>query len=112
MDRRPMINQLDVEERNSQAGIMKSIYEKAIATIIRLDPDTEGSDLALQSIRDCHTAWIGRTKQPRDIPVRKESEEECTFQAKNEILGPNSRERLTSIGRLMFRYWWLRAWVV
>jgi hypothetical protein len=49
---RAYINQLDIEERNSQVGMMNSIYEKVIATTVLLDPDTEDSDLALRSIGD------------------------------------------------------------
>jgi hypothetical protein len=49
---RVYINQLDIEERNSQVGMMNSIYEKVIATTVLLDPDTEDSDLALRSIGD------------------------------------------------------------
>ncbi len=88
------INQGNTEERNLQVQAMTNIYQEAVEVAIWLGPERDGSNMALELLRDlyqcCH--------HPAQIRAIIES--------------PNSKPYFQALVALFDREYWGRLWVV
>ena len=90
----PSINQKDSNERTNQIGMMTDIYWKAISVAIWLGPDADGSDAALELLKDLKKEERARRRLSEMVTSRSASDD------------------LQSLVALFKREYWDRLWIV
>ena len=106
------IDEQNVEERNAQVSIMKSIYENAEEVYVWLGVSSEDSDLAMRKIGDFGRYLNGLSAQhDNDLhrAVGTLSPEDPTIFGEE---GSETFKSWNSIAVLLRRDRWFRAWII
>lgn len=112
------INQSDTEERNSQVGEMKSVYENADQVLVWLGPAADDSHLAMDKLRNVAKTFKELAKNKRNDETHegfvRRFYVDCGDEANSWILGPPpfDPKPWVALRRLLNRPWWTRLWVV
>jgi hypothetical protein len=96
-----------MDERSSQVGIMRNIFESAESVIVWLGKEEESTSLAFEMMRAISAAIIP-TKWTSTNVVRH------TEPSMTRLIGPlgNSEAHWTALESFMWRSWFTRIWVL
>ena len=99
------INQSDTDEKETQIGLMKMIYERAGSVMAWLGPAADDSDLAMDKLADAQ--WV-----ERQLKATTEGTRSSSTQSENlEAHADDDPAVWAAIHALLMRPWWSRTWI-
>ncbi|KAF4627649.1 hypothetical protein G7Y89_g10503 [Cudoniella acicularis] len=106
------INQMDIQERNSQVQLMGSIYRFAVTTLCWIGKESDNSSLAIKSLRRI-SEHVGQIQEGEDdLLWLQQGNTDIMENDAADAADSQLNSIWQSIQKLFHRTYWVRAWIL